>query len=183
MFGNARMAYTGTRNNCGPNSTPTKETYVVEADTWFASTQIAADALAQADINANAQNYINSNASCLAWTRQTERLYDGQSGNFNWTAPSDVGGDKVDAFLVGGGSGGNRFSGGGSGYTKTFLNIAVTPGQVIPVTIGAGGAGASNSSTLATAGGYTQFLNSTYRANGGNPGTIVSPYVDRKSVV
>ena len=49
---------------------------------------------------------------------------------------------KMDLFAVGGGASGNsgRGGGGGSGYTKTVKGIAVSSGQSIAVTIGAGGA-------------------------------------------
>ena len=87
------------------------------------------------------------------------------AGSYNWTVPAGV--TSVDVFLVGGGAGaGSGVSGGGAGgYTATFLNITVTPGQVIPITIGSGGAGNSYNGTV---GGYSQFLNTSYRANGGN---------------
>jgi hypothetical protein len=76
----------------------------------------------------------------------------------NWTVPEGV--YSIDVFLVGGGGGpGGAYeyfsssstsqtynslvlSGGdgGCGYTATYKNVAVTPGQVILATIGAGGA-------------------------------------------
>jgi hypothetical protein len=76
----------------------------------------------------------------------------------NWTVPEGV--YFIDVFIVGGGGGvGGSYSyftssstsetysslilgggDGGCGYTATYKNVAVTPGQVIPVTIGAGGA-------------------------------------------
>lgn len=44
--------------------------------------------------------------------------------------------------------------------------ISVAPGQSIPITVGKGGIGGY--SEVAPNGGYSQFLNSSYRANGGN---------------
>ena len=93
------------------------------------------------------------------------------AGNYTWTVPAGC--REVDVFLVGGGGGsgynGNA-AGAGGGYTKTFKKdttgwkdgdaIPVTPGQAIPIIVGAGGNVRAN-------GGYSQFLNISYRANGG----------------
>ena len=54
---------------------------------------------------------------------------------------------KADIFCVGGGSGGVGYQsggGGGGGYTKTVIGIAVAAGQVLAITIGAGGQGGQN---------------------------------------
>ena len=93
------------------------------------------------------------------------------AGNYTWVVPEGC--REVDVFLVGGGGGsgynGNA-AGAGGGYTKTFKKdttgwkdgdaIPVTPGQAIPIIVGAGGNVRAN-------GGYSQFLNISYRANGG----------------
>lgn len=75
----------------------------------------------------------------------------------------------MDVFLVGGG--------GGSGYTKTYKRnnigikqgsqISVTPGQEINIIVGKGGAGLYYG--YPEKGGFSQFMNSSYRADGGNP--------------
>lgn len=83
-------------------------------------------------------------------------------------------------FLVGGGCGGNRGysdTGGAGGYTKTFKKdtsgwrdgdaIPVIPGQSISIRVGKGSSRSSNS-TPPNDGGYSQFLNSNYRAYGGS---------------
>lgn len=93
-----------------------------------------------------------------------------------WTVPAGC--TSVDAFLVGGGGAGGSGvtgsgpdgGGGGGGYTKIFYNILVTPGSRISYIIGAGGIRPYNREDRGTAGGYTQFLNTSYRAEGGNPG-------------
>lgn len=102
----------------------------------------------------------------------TKRFF--PAGNYNWVVPDGC--TSVDVFLVGGGASGDSYSGGGSGYTKTFKKdtsgwrdggaISVTPGQVINIVVGKGGiwAGVQASSQD---GGYSQFLNSSYRAGGG----------------
>ena len=162
-FFNVAVSYTGTRNNCGPQTTPTSATYTVPAGTYQSTiSQADADAMAQADINANAQNYINANAYCTPWQLYTVRPF-ASAGTYSWTVPAGV--TSVDVFLVGGGgAGGGYGSGGGGGYTKTFLNIPVTPGQAVQVIIGAGVGGTTQPPAT---GGYSQFLSSSYRANGG----------------
>lgn len=109
-----------------------------------------------------------------------------------WHVP--VGCETVDVFLVGGGGAG--LAGGGGGYTKTFKGdgytpppsgtwsgtyeegrdgnaIAVTPGQVIPIVVGAGGIFSEvvNDSEK-NVGGYSEFMNNNYRAEGGKAGYI-----------
>lgn len=104
-----------------------------------------------------------------------------------WTVPDGC--TEVDVFLVGAGGGAGGFTsswgshgGGGGGYTKTFKGsgyvkplsgtwmgtyyegrdgdaIPVTPGQNISIIVGTG---VKNGD-----GGYSQFLNSNYRAEGG----------------
>jgi YD repeat-containing protein len=54
-----------TRNNCTSGATPSIVTYTVAAGTYSSTTsQAAADALAQNDVNTNGQEYANANASC-----------------------------------------------------------------------------------------------------------------------
>ena len=80
----------------------------------------------------------------------------------NFTVPKGV--KKIDVFCVGGGGGGNTSSygyvgssvwdfagggGGGAGYTTTVLNVDVTPGDAIPVVVGAGGSNSDGGLTSA----------------------------------
>lgn len=107
----------------------------------------------------------------------TKRFY--PAGNYTWIVPKGC--REVDVFLVGGGGAGHNGSGGGGGYTKTFKKdtsgwrdgdaISVAPGQSIPITVGKGGIGGY--SEVAPNGGYSQFLNSSYRANGGKVRVMV----------
>lgn len=69
----------------------------------------------------------------------------------NWTVPAGV--TRVRARLVGGGGGGNGYSG-GNGYFREF-ELTVTPGAVMPVVIGAGGAAGSNDGGQTTFGGLS----------------------------
>ena len=100
------------------------------------------------------------------------------AGNYTWTVPPGC--TEVDVFLVGGGCGGNggyTDTGGAGGYTKTFKKdtsgwrdgdaIPVIPGQLISIIVGKGSSRSSNS-TPPNDGGYSQFLNSNYRAYGGS---------------
>ena len=98
------------------------------------------------------------------------------AGNYTWIVPDGC--FLVDVFLVGGGGGGSS-AGGGGGYTKTFKSdskgwkdgeaIAVKPGQSISITVGKGGAKVyqAEQNSPGKNGGYSQFMNSSYRANGG----------------
>lgn len=82
----------------------------------------------------------------------------------NYTIP--VGFSKMDTFCVGGGGGGSRGNdgesnypgrgggGGGGGYTKTVTGTAISAGQVLACTIGAGGV----SGTTPTDGGTTSVV-------------------------
>ena len=64
-FYNSRREQSFTRNNCGSNSVGGSYTYVVSANTYSSyESQGHADALAQADINANGQNAANMYGTC-----------------------------------------------------------------------------------------------------------------------
>lgn len=83
----------------------------------------------------------------------TVRLFGGGGGG-------GKGGNAYDGYYYGAGGGG-----GGGGYMKA-QNVAVTPGQAYPITIGAGGAASSN-------GGATSF-GTLLSANGGSHGRAAS---------
>lgn len=91
------------------------------------------------------------------------------SGNF--TVPAGV--TKVDVLVIGAGSGASGCSpslfaspsGAGGGWCRKLC--AVTPGQVIPVTVGTGGPG-SAAAVASTSGGTSSF-GSFCNATGGNP--------------
>jgi hypothetical protein len=97
------------------------------------------------------------------------------AGDYTWVVPAGC--TEVDVFLVGGGGGSGNGSGAGSGYTKTYKRdnigikqgsqISVTPGQEINIIVGKGGAGLYYG--YPEEGGFSQFMNSSYRAKGGNP--------------
>lgn len=102
------------------------------------------------------------------------------AGSYSWTVPDGC--FLVDVFLVGGGGGGSS-AGGGGGYTKTFKSdsegwkdgeaIAVEPGQNIFIIVGKGGEKVfqSEQNHPGNNGGYSQFMNSSYRADGGKGAT------------
>lgn len=83
---------------------------------------------------------------------------------------------NIDAFLVGGGGAGNGYgssgvgAGGGGGYTKTLTKIILQQGTRYPITIGAGGAhSTSSTSYFGLGGGNTTAFGTT--VNGGQPTT------------
>lgn len=82
----------------------------------------------------------------------------------NWTVPRGC--FRVDVFLVGGGAGGSYGAGGG-GYTRTFYDISVTPGSSIPCVVGSGGTYGGMGRDKGKAGGYSEFMSESYRADGG----------------
>jgi len=90
-------------------------------------------------------------------------------GSFNWTVPAGV--TSVCVVCVGGGGGGGKqyTSGGGGGALAYRNNIAVTPGEVIAIVVGAGGARFTGSTS--TPGGLSSFANGIankqVRAGGG----------------
>lgn len=87
-----------------------------------------------------------------------------------WTVPAGV--TQIDLFLVGGGGGGSfPYIYGGSGYTNHCQKIAVTPGQTLTITIGAGGHSYDNEDdpVNSTDGGATKVVigSNSYSAAGG----------------
>lgn len=62
VYGNDERTQVFTRNNCGPGFIGSNVPYTVPANRYTALNQAAADALAQADIDANGQNYANNPA-------------------------------------------------------------------------------------------------------------------------
>lgn len=114
------------------------------------------------------------------------------SGTF--TVPYGV--NTIDVFLVGGGGGGcsaiggyGGGGGGGGGYTKTYKTIPVTPGSLIPITVGAGGTAQTNATNFysgtektANPGGSSSVVigGTTYSAAGGlGGGTPASMAAER----
>lgn len=100
--------------------------------------------------NSTARIYLKTflliSLSCLSFFgfSQLSVVYD-VPGNYNWTVPCGVTSVTVDVYGAGGGGGGaNSLSpaggGGGAGGFASAV-FAVVPGSVIPVQVGAGGAG------------------------------------------
>ena len=88
------------------------------------------------------------------------------TSNVTWTVPSSIRGNVSVRLFGGGGGGGNVYAGGGGG--GGWMNngeFKVSPGQKIPITIGAGG-------NVGVAGGTTSF-GSYLSANGGGAGSSI----------
>ena len=78
-------------------------------------------------------------------------------GTYDWTVPEGV--TSVSAVCVGGGASGSYYgngSAGGGGGLRYRNNIAVTPGQVIQIVVGAGGA-MRDTPSIGQAGGHSSF--------------------------
>jgi hypothetical protein len=93
------------------------------------------------------------------------------AGTYNWTVPAWV--TRIHAEVIGGGGSGGSISsgfyggaGGGGGYEEGWFDV--TPGTVLAITVGAGGAGA-----IAAPGnnGGTSFISGLLAATGGLGGT------------
>jgi hypothetical protein len=99
----------------------------------------------------------------------------GSNGTYSWTAPAGV--TSVSVVAVGAGGGGTYnstgFSVGGSGGSLGYKNnIAVVPGQTYTVVVGAAGLGDTNSSSStsnATSGGNSYFIDIDTVAGLGGP--------------
>jgi hypothetical protein len=98
-------------------------------------------------------------------------------GTTSWTVPADWTSDNMIELWGGGGGGGNGGSvsslagsgGGGGGYARIVNTTSLTPGQVVTVAVGAGGAYGPNGITAAQPGGTTIF--GSVSATGGSGGT------------
>jgi len=93
-------------------------------------------------------------------------LYD-TPGTYTFVVPAGV--TKISAVAVGGGGGGGATwaQSAGSGGALAYANdIAVTPGQSITITVGAGGYGAHYTTTT----GYASSVGSFFSASGGENG-------------
>ena len=100
------------------------------------------------------------------------------AGSYSWTVPEGC--TSVDVFLVGGGGGTGNIASGGGGYTKTYKSstsgyrdggpVTVSAGQRISIIVGSGGDSVNSDDAKGYDGGYSQFMSSSYRANGGSGG-------------
>jgi hypothetical protein len=80
------------KNNCGPGYVGSQPiTYSIEAGRYSASTQQAADGLAQNDVNQNGQAYANANGSCMIAPTITNVSYGGHGNYVNIAFTSVVG--------------------------------------------------------------------------------------------
>jgi YD repeat-containing protein len=110
LLGNASQSQSFTRNNCPVGNLGGSVTYTVPANTYFASTQTAADAQALADISANGQNYANTNGTCTpaaSITGNTSLSFSSSSGSGKIYAPA---GYTVKVIINAGGASGYNYS-------------------------------------------------------------------------
>ncbi len=125
----------------------------------------------------------NVRGGVAAYEKKTLTAAFTAAGDYTFTVPAGI--TSVDAWVCGAGGGGGGYNttgtsqiygGGGGGYWKLYRDIAVTPGQVIPVTVGAGGLGGmqtGNASQSGLSGGYSQFLDESRRQYGGAGATTM----------
>lgn len=156
------------------------DTAALQADTWKKEQTLAAATRLLYSLAAGAapDAAFVKLAAVLPWTLVKEYR---AAGAYTWTAPDLFGGRsyRVGVYMVGGGGSGGAVtnnssahaSGGASGYGKN-LTLTVTPGQNIPVVVGAGGAavklsGSKAASKAGAAGGTTAFNGTTVFGGGG----------------
>jgi uncharacterized protein (TIGR02217 family) len=85
----------------------------------------------------------------------------------SWTVPDDWNSFDNSIELIGGGSGGGSAYGGAGGAYTIARNVVLTPGAVIPIIIGAGGAGISGAISPGSPGTATDFNGGMLRADYG----------------
>ena len=100
-------------------------------------------------------------------------------GSCDWTVPNTV--NKLELLMVGGGGGGGAKigGGGGGGQVVSFTTGTITPGSVIPVTVGSPGMYASSSISNAINGGPSAVVINGVStiAGGGNFGSNCTYYI------
>lgn len=81
QYGNSQRSQAFTKNNCGTGYTGSSVTYTVPQNTYSGSTQAAADAQAQTDINNNGQAYANAHGNCIVIPPTISFAVTNNSGN------------------------------------------------------------------------------------------------------
>ena len=95
------------------------------------------------------------------------------TSNINWVVPKSLKNKAIRVVLFGGGQSGCSYSfdgGGGSGMMANAVFTNLTPGQIIPITIGIGG---SNANDEVYESGGSSFFGSYLSANGGGGGGLI----------
>ena len=93
-------------------------------------------------------------------------------GTCDWTVPTDVS-LLTDVLIIGGGGGGGYDigGGGGAGGFVSLTNVAVTPGAVLSIVVGAGGSGNTNYATNPGSNGQASTALGRTAAGGGAGGS------------
>ena len=148
------------------------DTAALQADTWKKEQTLAAATRLLYGLAAGAapDAAFVKLAAVLPWTLVKEYR---AAGAYTWTAPDLFGGRsyRVGVYMVGGGGSGgaargsSTVTGGAAGYAKN-LTLTVTPGQNIPVVVGAGGAAAIVNASTAGAGALAGKTGGTTSFNG-----------------
>ncbi|MBP7507648.1 MAG: hypothetical protein KA807_07500 [Prolixibacteraceae bacterium] len=112
-----------------------------------------------------------------SWGQTSPTIYN-TTGSHTFTVPAGVTSIKVECW-GGGGAGGGAYigaGGGGGGGAYNTINLTVTSGQTLSITVGAGGAGGNNAN--GGTGGTTTVSGSpgTISANGGSGGNSGSGF-------
>lgn len=127
------------------------------------------------DLSYDGTNFQVSNLNPALIPSRNTRIFT-NTGTTTWTVPDGI--FSIHARVWGGGGGGggavngsSAAGGHGGGYSEGIL--AVTPGQNLPITVGAGGAGGQGTGTSGGTGG-TSSVSSLLTATGGDGGLGVA---------
>lgn len=109
----------------------------------------------------------------LPWSSFNKKLLLKTTTSKTFSIPEGI--HFIDLYVTGGGGGGCKGTwacGAGGGYCKLYRNIPVTPGQVVSITIGAGGSPSQTESVRGGTGGTTTVSigGRSYTAAGGKGG-------------
>ncbi len=105
-------------------------------------------------------------SNVVSWTIEVAGEIVFPPGVTNWVVPDKV--TSISGFVVGaGGYGGRHPSGGGGGGSVWISNVPVSPGQIIPVTVGICPASVDSSGQSSSIGGYATAYGGSSGGTGG----------------
>ena len=144
------------------------------ANTLITASTIIAPTLSGGTIYETQITFDTGGGEVLGYTTTNTTVTQSSNGAYNFTVPAGVTSAKVECWGAGpGGGGGNATEGGetgGGGEYACEPSYPLTPGAVIPYTVGNGGNGGVTG-TAGTSGGDTSFNNAAVFANGGDAGS------------
>ena len=176
-FGTTSGAFTITSNSGSFSVSPTADSTTEGAETFTASIRSGSTS---GTVLATSGSVTINDTSTTPAAGPAQWRFHRTVGSITWTVPA--GRTSIIAIVIAGGAGGRSQTGGGggggAGGVQYIDPVAVTPGQVLTLTVGAGGGSNTNGSQSSmtgtgvniVAGGGTTGIAST-SSNGGNMGS------------